>query len=390
MVRFIYQNIISEITNVSNWRVSGGEDMNIGGKWMRKVIPTLTIVILIVLASLQTISSQETDVNAGDTSVQQPCDNVTQHLESVGVISGNYINIKRWEKTLDFGGVPVKFVRLKNETMDEGYYVNCISGEVYTFDELPGYQLSDPVLSKIDQQIRFEAKIRPNESKFGIVVGYFTPTDEKKEILESLGMEMDERANEFSYNLSLELGSGYYNNLQGYTTYDSILSIAELDFVDRITLNELMYNVTAGVITGAGASTTPSHQEPPVSTPQVTLIANSIDYPLAKDFIAFLQNKSMEVVHVNASDFDQHNSDEFIVILGGPDAPEGVGEIVQDVLNSAEEDFVRVPGSSRMFIIKGIWAERQTIFIIAGSDRYQTKLASSETQETVKGVVWDA
>ncbi|RMF89121.1 MAG: DUF3344 domain-containing protein, partial [Methanobacteriota archaeon] len=58
--------------------------------------------------------------------------------------------------------------------------------------------------------------------------------------------------------------------------------------------------------------------------PRVVVLANSIDYSLASDFIQFLESKGLEVIHATADDFDQYRTQKFIVILGGPDAPEGV------------------------------------------------------------------
>ncbi len=348
--------------------------MNIGGKWMRKVIPTLTIVILIALASLQTIPGQE-DVNAGDVNAsvqnvsdQQPCDNLTRHLENVGIIiSGKYVQDGK-ERIFDWG-VPVGFVRIKKDTADKWYYVNCVSGDVHEInEEPPAYTLSDPLLSKIDSSIRFKAKFAPDDYKFWIVVLSSVPIGEKGETLESLGMEMDGSSSTSDY------------KLRGHATYDSILKIAELDFVTRITLEMI---ATGG---GGGSNT----------EPRITLVANSIDYSLATDFIGYWKNIGMRksLTHITALDFEQHKGGWVIVILGGPDAPEGVGEIVQQILTKEEQASVRVQGSRKMFSKENLWAsEHQTIFIIAGSDRNQTKLASSESenQGTIRenvGRIW--
>lgn len=77
------------------------------------------------------------------------------------------------------------------------------------------------------------------------------------------------------------------------------------------------------------------HSVPEPSTPakpKTVLLANSIDYNLASDFLGFLRNRGMDIIHTDASNFNQYQTEKFIVILGGPDAYDGVGNIVQQVL----------------------------------------------------------
>ncbi len=82
--------------------------------------------------------------------------------------------------------------------------------------------------------------------------------------------------------------------------------------------------------------------------PKVVILSNSIDYARALDFVEFLENNGMEVIRASATDFDQYKNERFIVILGGPDAPEGVGEIVQRVLTGDEQDYLREKGNRKM------------------------------------------
>jgi len=120
--------------------------------------------------------------------------------------------------------------------------------------------------------------------------------------------------------------------------------------------------------------------------PYIVLLANSIDYALAGDFISYLENKGTYVKRINASEFANYREEKFIVILGGPDAPEGVGEIVKEYLTKEEQSFLRTKGSRKMHV-KTVQATTQTgeqkIFIFAGSDRNETKKAHEENRGKV-------
>lgn len=120
---------------------------------------------------------------------------------------------------------------------------------------------------------------------------------------------------------------------------------------------------------------------------KVILLSNSIDHALAQDFLAFLGDKGVETLRVEAADFQRYQGEAFIVILGGPDAPEGVGEVVQQVLSREEQDYLRVPGNRAMYVKKDVWAQGQRVFVLAGSDRNQTRKAHIEERwELYQGI----
>lgn len=128
--------------------------------------------------------------------------------------------------------------------------------------------------------------------------------------------------------------------------------------------------------------------DPLTGKPKIVFLANSVDYALASDAIASLEARRMLVIRANASTFPQYQGERFIVILGGPDAYEGVGEIVSEVLNAEEEARLREPGARAMYARRNVWLEaawlrRQTVFVVAGSDRYGTQKALSEHLESI-------
>jgi hypothetical protein len=119
--------------------------------------------------------------------------------------------------------------------------------------------------------------------------------------------------------------------------------------------------------------------------PRIVLLANSIDLNLSSGFFGFLRNQGIDIVYVNASNFSDYKTEKFIVILGGPDAPEGVGEVVREVLNESEQAELRTPGAKKMYVKANVWRSyNQVVMVIAGSGRDQTREASEDNKQTVK------
>lgn len=122
----------------------------------------------------------------------------------------------------------------------------------------------------------------------------------------------------------------------------------------------------------------------PISTakgkPKIVILANSIDYDLATDLFGFLKNKGMETVHATATDFEQYKNEKFIVILGGPDAYDGVGDVVMRILSEDEQNSIREKGNRKKYVKINPWGVRpgQRVTVLAGSDRNQTKKAHQE------------
>lgn len=128
------------------------------------------------------------------------------------------------------------------------------------------------------------------------------------------------------------------------------------------------------------------------SPPKVIVLANSIDYPLASDFLEYLKNK-FEVQRITAQEFEKYKTEKFIIILGGHRAYEGVGEIAGQILLPEEQIFlttVRYSGmrnNSATYVKTNIWAKKQVVVILAGYDRHQTKQAHVEhRQKTVENL----
>jgi hypothetical protein len=115
----------------------------------------------------------------------------------------------------------------------------------------------------------------------------------------------------------------------------------------------------------------------------LVVLANSIDTSLSTEVFSLIKEWGIDIIHSSTEDFDQYKNEKIVLILGGPDATEGVGEKVQGVLSLVQEDSIREEGARRMFTKPDVWASDQRVFIIAGSDRHQTKKSLEENWEDV-------
>jgi hypothetical protein len=108
-----------------------------------------------------------------------------------------------------------------------------------------------------------------------------------------------------------------------------------------------------------------------------------MDHPLALDLFQYLEDMGIGIIHTSPGNFSAYQDREFIAILGGPDAYEGIGEVVQGILTEEEQEAVREPGGRRMYVKTNVWVEGQVVFVIAGSDRFETQRAHMENKATL-------
>jgi hypothetical protein len=139
-------------------------------------------------------------------------------------------------------------------------------------------------------------------------------------------------------------------------------------------------STTTSTLPGTTTTTTSTTTTSLVPQPKVIILSNSIDFALAKDFFAFLRDRGFNVVRATAQDYDPYENEDSIV-LGGPDAPEGVGVIVQSILSPDEQEVTREPGASKMFVKGNEKGSR--VIILAGSDRTYTSAAHQDFSDTV-------
>ncbi|VVB51762.1 Thiosulfate sulfurtransferase GlpE [uncultured archaeon] len=115
--------------------------------------------------------------------------------------------------------------------------------------------------------------------------------------------------------------------------------------------------------------------------PKVTVVGNSIDLPPVQGFLDNLATAGVTVTAVSAQDFAPHKNDSLIFILGGQNAPEGVGDLVSGLLTQSEKDELMSRWDARTIVIlPNVWAAKQKVIIFAGHEKEQTRLLFGETQ----------
>jgi hypothetical protein len=117
------------------------------------------------------------------------------------------------------------------------------------------------------------------------------------------------------------------------------------------------------------------------SSESLIILTNSIDAGLNSDLINFLGTERT-VTLVKADEFESYKTNTYILILGGHRASEGVGEIVERVLNQQEKE--EITREKRMIVKLNLWKDGQVVVILAGPDREQT---CAVCQENSRGYV---
>ena len=108
---------------------------------------------------------------------------------------------------------------------------------------------------------------------------------------------------------------------------------------------------------------------------KVAIISNQADLPAANYIKQLLSSAGVSATILHASDFEAaKGTTDVIIILGGPDAYEGVGQISGRYLSSDDQQYLRsTRGSS---VVRKFSDSGKEIIIIAGSTRSETKLSS--------------
>jgi thiol:disulfide interchange protein DsbD len=112
-------------------------------------------------------------------------------------------------------------------------------------------------------------------------------------------------------------------------------------------------------------------------TDTIVVVSNSIDY--SPELIEYLE-QDFTVIAITADQLPEYSQYQYFIVLGGPDAPEGIGDLVKSVLSKREEKFLRETEEYTMFIrVK----DGKSYFVLAGADREQTNLAVTDLKDDV-------
>jgi len=108
----------------------------------------------------------------------------------------------------------------------------------------------------------------------------------------------------------------------------------------------------------------------------VVVLANSIDGSAAGGLYSFLSSSGFQAVSVNSTEFPGLRNSTLVIILGGQNAPEGVGEFSGKILSSDDQEYLESSNASRgLYYGNDVWALGQQVFVFAGYDEAGTMAA---------------
>ncbi|MFH1722425.1 MAG: hypothetical protein ABH950_07475 [Candidatus Altiarchaeota archaeon] len=109
---------------------------------------------------------------------------------------------------------------------------------------------------------------------------------------------------------------------------------------------------------------------------RVIVVSNSIDRELAEDLFSVIRGTGFEVINVGVSGLPEFKNERHIIFLGGHRSPEGVGELVADILDDKEKKLLLADRSaSRLFVKTNVYHPGQAVYIFAGYEKEQTRLS---------------
>ncbi len=118
----------------------------------------------------------------------------------------------------------------------------------------------------------------------------------------------------------------------------------------------------------------------------VVIVSNSIDIDAARQLNRALLNRGVSCFILRPHELwkVKHYHVDAMILLGGPQAYEGVGEIVASYLTDEEEASLMEEGAMGFFVK---FKEGMKIIILAGNTRNETKEAVTYFFEKVLGVI---
>lgn len=111
---------------------------------------------------------------------------------------------------------------------------------------------------------------------------------------------------------------------------------------------------------------------PSAAQNEVFIISNNVDVVSKPVLEEYFRGYGLFPEFLAPDDFEQLKGAKLIIILGGPDAPYGTGELVKRYIDNLEINFIRQPDQKYTFIKPDLYGYTENIIIIAGVDRERT------------------
>ncbi len=119
---------------------------------------------------------------------------------------------------------------------------------------------------------------------------------------------------------------------------------------------------------------------------QVIILANSIDIAKADSLLNYLIINGFTPIHLGSNSTSKLESSPFVIVLGGHRSPEGIGDIVDDILDDEQKKLLlKGSGSTIQSRTEGVWMDGQVVWILAGYNSEDTRKAHGKYIGKVTG-----
>ncbi|MDK2383607.1 MAG: hypothetical protein QI199_02205 [Candidatus Korarchaeota archaeon] len=111
-------------------------------------------------------------------------------------------------------------------------------------------------------------------------------------------------------------------------------------------------------------------------TGPVAIVSNSIDMPTAERMKSVLEGMGFGVRIFSPQEYSEAlEYGQFVIVLGGHKAPEGIGQISSSLLSPEEKIKLERKNYAYYFVKRG--PGRKPVVVVAGNDRYGTYRAAN-------------
>jgi hypothetical protein len=111
------------------------------------------------------------------------------------------------------------------------------------------------------------------------------------------------------------------------------------------------------------------------------VVASKATYQDAQKWADFLNSQDVPLKHVTPGEFASYKNEQYIILMGGVDEPDGIKDLLKAALSDKEFELISKEGNKKMYMKSGVWGEEQEIIIFAGSNRAASEAARKENKE---------
>jgi hypothetical protein len=111
------------------------------------------------------------------------------------------------------------------------------------------------------------------------------------------------------------------------------------------------------------------------------VVASKAAYQDAQKWGDFLKSQDVPLKHVTPGEFANYKTEQYIILMGGVDEPDGIKDLLKKALSDREFASISKEGNKGMFVKSDVWGEGQEVIIFTGSNRAAAEAARLENKE---------